>query len=81
MRQAITVGGIHGLVLTKLDVLDGLPELRICTGYEIGGKLFRHLPAAPGAQAGGAAGLRSHGGGGAARPMVRAASRSFRRRR
>jgi adenylosuccinate synthase len=51
VRQAIIVGGIHGLVLTKLDVLDGLPELRICTGYEIDGKLVRHLPAAPGAQA------------------------------
>jgi adenylosuccinate synthase len=32
-------------------VLDGLPELRICTGYEIGGQTFKHLPAAPGAQA------------------------------
>ena len=51
VRQAIMVGGIQGLVLTKLDVLDGLPELRICTGYEIDGKPSRHLPAAPGAQA------------------------------
>jgi adenylosuccinate synthase len=32
-------------------VLDGLPELKICTGYRIGGELFRRLPAAPGAQA------------------------------
>jgi adenylosuccinate synthase len=45
------VGGIHGLALTKLDVLDGLPELRICTGYRIRGERFRHLPAARGAQA------------------------------
>ncbi len=51
VRQAVKVGGIQGLALTKLDVLDGLPELRICTGYRIGGKLFRRLPAAPGAQA------------------------------
>ncbi|MDE2197639.1 MAG: adenylosuccinate synthase [Rhodospirillales bacterium] len=51
VRQAVKVGGIHGLVLTKLDVLDGLPELRLCTGYDIGGKLFQHLPAAMGAQA------------------------------
>ena len=45
------VGGIQGLALTKLDVLDGLPELKICTGYRIGGERCRHLPAAPGAQA------------------------------
>ncbi len=51
VRQAIKVGGIQGIALTKLDVLDGLKELRICTGYTIKGKHFRHLPAAPGAQA------------------------------
>jgi adenylosuccinate synthase len=51
VRQAVKVGGVNGLALTKLDVLDGLPELRICTGYRIGGVRYRHLPAAPGAQA------------------------------
>ncbi len=51
VRQAVKVGGIHGLALTKLDVLDGLPELRINTGYRIGGDIFARLPAAPGAQA------------------------------
>ena len=51
VRQAVKVGGVHGLALTKLDVLDGLPELRICTAYRIGGETFRHLPSAPGAQA------------------------------
>jgi len=51
VRQAVKVGGIQGLALTKLDVLDGLPELRICTGYHIGGQAYRHMPAAPGAQA------------------------------
>ena len=51
VRQAVTVGGIGGLVLTKLDVLDGLPELRICTGYDIDGTVHEHLPAAQGAQA------------------------------
>ncbi len=50
VRQAVKVGGIDGLALTKLDVLDGLDELRICIGYDIGGETFRHLPAAPGAQ-------------------------------
>jgi adenylosuccinate synthase len=39
------------LALTKLDVLDGIEELQICVGYEIGGQRFAHLPAAQGAQA------------------------------
>ncbi len=51
VRQAVKVGGISGLALTKLDVLDGLVELKVCTGYRIGGELHHHLPAAPQAQA------------------------------
>jgi adenylosuccinate synthase len=51
VRQAAKVGGISGLALTKLDVLDGLPELKICIAYQINGERFSHLPAAPGAQA------------------------------
>ena len=51
VRQAVKVGGIQGLALTKLDVLDGMERLQICTGYMIGGTRFAHLPAAPGAQA------------------------------
>jgi adenylosuccinate synthase len=51
VRQAVKVGGIQGLALTKLDVLDGLPELKVCTGYRIGDRVLRHLPAAQGAQA------------------------------
>ncbi len=50
VRQAAKVGGIQGLALTKLDVLDGLPELNICTGYRLGGETLRRLPAAPAAQ-------------------------------
>ncbi len=51
VRQAIKVGGIEGLALTKLDVLDGMAELKICVGYEIAGQRCNHLPAAQGAQA------------------------------
>ncbi|HUZ63316.1 MAG TPA: adenylosuccinate synthase [Acetobacteraceae bacterium] len=51
VRQAVKVGGIQGLVLTKLDVLDGLPELKIGVGYRIGGETLRHLPAGMAAQA------------------------------
>src|SRR5450755_4455189 len=51
VRQAVKIGGIQGIALTKLDVLDGLPELKICTGYRINGEPFRHLPAGMAAQA------------------------------
>src|SRR5580692_197709 len=51
VRQAVKIGGIQGIVLTKLDVLDGLPELKICTGYRINGERVRHLPAGMAAQA------------------------------
>ncbi|MDE0172101.1 MAG: adenylosuccinate synthase [Defluviicoccus sp.] len=34
VRQAIRLGGIDGIALTKLDVLDGMAELRVCTGYD-----------------------------------------------
>jgi adenylosuccinate synthase len=51
VRQAVKIGGIQGIALTKIDVLDGLPELKICTGYRINGERFRHLPAGMAAQA------------------------------
>jgi adenylosuccinate synthase len=51
VRQAVKVGGIDGLALTKLDVLDGFAELKIGVGYRIGGETFRHLPAGAAAQA------------------------------
>ena len=51
VRQAAKVGGIQGLALTKLDVLDGFETLKIGIGYEIRGERFRHLPAGQAAQA------------------------------
>ncbi|ODA67582.1 Adenylosuccinate synthetase [Methyloligella halotolerans] len=51
VRQAAKVGGITGIALTKLDVLDGLSELKVCIGYELDGERLDHLPAAQGAQA------------------------------
>jgi adenylosuccinate synthase len=51
VRQAVTVAGIQGLVLTKLDVLDGLPVLKIGVGYRVDGKTMSRLPASPLAQA------------------------------
>jgi adenylosuccinate synthase len=45
VRQTIRTSGIDGIAFTKLDVLDGLKELKVCTGYEIDGRAFDHLPA------------------------------------
>jgi adenylosuccinate synthase len=51
VRQAVKVGGITGLALTKLDVLDGMETLKIGVGYTIDGAAFKHLPPGAGAQA------------------------------
>ncbi|MBC7951479.1 MAG: adenylosuccinate synthase [Rhodospirillaceae bacterium] len=51
VRQAVKVGGINGIALTKLDVLDGFDELKICTGYKYKGEIIHHLPAGQNAQA------------------------------
>ncbi|HEX8448110.1 MAG TPA: adenylosuccinate synthase, partial [Allosphingosinicella sp.] len=45
VRQACAVAGVTGVALTKLDVLDGLEEIRICTGYRLRGSPLDHLPA------------------------------------
>jgi adenylosuccinate synthase len=46
VRQTIKISGIHGIALTKLDVLDELEEIKMCIGYEINGKKIDYLPAA-----------------------------------
>jgi adenylosuccinate synthase len=51
VRQAIKVGGIDGIALTKLDVLDGMGELKIAVGYRIDGAEVDYLPAGMAAQA------------------------------
>ncbi len=45
VRQAVKVNGINGIALTKVDVLDGMDELKVCTGYRIDGTVYDHLPA------------------------------------
>jgi adenylosuccinate synthase len=45
VRQSVKINGINGIALTKLDILDGMEELKVCTGYMIDGKKFDHLPA------------------------------------
>jgi adenylosuccinate synthase len=51
VRQAVAVNGINGIALTKLDVLDGLDEIKVCTGYRLDGEMIDYLPASQGAQA------------------------------
>ncbi|EDQ34350.1 adenylosuccinate synthase [Hoeflea phototrophica DFL-43] len=51
VRQSVAVNGTTGIALTKLDVLDGLKQLKICVGYELDGVRIDHLPASQGAQA------------------------------
>jgi adenylosuccinate synthase len=51
VRQAVKLSGIKGLALTKLDVLDGMASLKVCTAYALQGQLLHHLPAGMGAQA------------------------------
>ncbi len=51
VRQTCTTSGVNGIALTKLDVLDGFDELKICTGYDLDGTRLDHLPTAAALQA------------------------------
>jgi adenylosuccinate synthase len=51
VRQAVKVGGIDGIALTKLDVLDGFTELKVCVAYDLNGERLRALPATAAGQA------------------------------
>ena len=44
VRQAIKTSGITGIALTKLDVLDGFDELRVCDSYELDGEVIDYFP-------------------------------------
>ena len=51
VRQTCATSGVSGIALTKLDVLDGFDELKICTGYELDGQSYDYLPTAADLQA------------------------------
>src|SRR6201991_875002 len=51
VRQTVRTSGITGLALTKLDILDGLEELKVCVGYRLDGREIDHLPASEHGQA------------------------------
>jgi adenylosuccinate synthase len=45
VRYATRINGLSSLAVTKLDVLDGCKELKLCTGYRYGGRVYREIPA------------------------------------
>ena len=51
VRQTAKTSGINGLALTKLDILDGFEEIKVCVGYRLDGRQIDYLPASSGAQA------------------------------
>ena len=51
MRQTVRTSGINGIALTKLDILDGFDEIKICTGYRLDGATIDYLPASQAQQA------------------------------
>ena len=51
VRQVVKVSGIDGIALTKLDVLDGFKEIKLCVGYELDGQRLDRLPAGQNSQA------------------------------
>ena len=51
VRQAARLGGIQGIALTKLDVLDVLPEIKVCIAYELDGRKIMRLPSSMAEQA------------------------------
>jgi adenylosuccinate synthase len=50
VRQTVKTSGITGIALTKLDILDGFDEIKVCTGYELDGAVLDYLPASEAAQ-------------------------------
>ncbi|GIX18892.1 MAG: adenylosuccinate synthetase [Erythrobacter sp.] len=44
VRQSCAISGVTGIALTKIDVLDGLEKVKICTGYRLRGKVYDYLP-------------------------------------
>jgi adenylosuccinate synthase len=44
VRQSCAISGVTGIALTKVDVLDGLDKVKICTGYRLNGKVYDYFP-------------------------------------
>jgi adenylosuccinate synthase len=50
VRQTVKTSGISGIALTKLDILDGFSEIKVCVGYRLDGEVIDYLPASESAQ-------------------------------
>ena len=46
VKHACTLNGLTDIVITKIDVLSGLKELKICIGYEVNGEVLDYIPSA-----------------------------------
>ena len=51
VRQTCSIAGVTGIALTKIDVLDGMDKVKICTGYRLDGKIYDYLPSHAASQA------------------------------
>jgi adenylosuccinate synthase len=76
VRQACAVSGVTGLALTKLDVLDGFDEIKVCTHYKLGDRIINHFPAGMTEQANVSPSTKPSRAG-KARPAARAAGPNF----
>ena len=81
VRQTVAINGINGIALTKLDILDGLDEIKVCIGYRLDGEEIDYLPASEGTAGAGRADLRDHRAAGRGRPPAPGPGRICRRRR
>lgn len=45
LRLAVRLNGISSLAVTKIDILDDLPKIKVCTGYKVGRKILKEMPA------------------------------------
>jgi adenylosuccinate synthase len=47
LRHAVRINGLTEIVLTKLDILSGLPQIKVCMGYEVNGRRLNYYPTTP----------------------------------
>ena len=80
VRQTVRTCGIDGLALTKLDILDGFDEIKVCVGYRLDGREIDYLPAGEPRRPGSSRFMRRSPAG-RNRPRGRGPGRNCRRRR
>ena len=81
VRQTVRTSGINGLALTKLDILDGFDEIKVCVGYRLDGREIDYLPAERAARRRGSSRSMKPSKVGRGRPPGRVPGPNCRRRR